>query len=102
MQYIAILLSTLSLTFPPKGLFLRLDASSPKDGVGGTQPLKSADEVVLRLTTSHRAMNAITKLVEEGAQEIPMYFLPFNDKMMTEKEFRVFCSPGEGNIAAVS
>jgi hypothetical protein len=90
-----------SLTFPPKGLFLRLDASSPKDGVGGTQPLESADEVVLRLTTSHRAMNAITKLVE-GAQEIPMYFLPFNDKMMTEKEFHVFCPPGEGNITAVS
>lgn len=34
--------------------------------------------------------------------QIPMYFLPFNEKMRTDMEFRVFCPPGEGMIAAVS
>jgi hypothetical protein len=90
------------LDFPPQGLFLRLDACSPKDGERGILPLRSADEVVSRLTTSHRAVNAITRLVEDGAQKIPMYFLPFNGKMRTDKEFRVFCPPGEGEITAVS
>lgn len=91
-----------TLTFPPQGLFLRFDASSPKDGERGTKPLTSIDEIVLRVTTSHRAMNAITRLLEDSAISIPLYFLPFNSKMRTDKEFRVFCPPGEGIIAAIS
>jgi hypothetical protein len=90
------------LKFAPEGLFLMLDASSPKDGVKGTQPLHTIDEVILRLTTSHRAVNAITALLRRGAKEIPLYFLPFNNKMRTDREFRVFCPPGDGRISVVS
>ncbi|KAE9370062.1 hypothetical protein N431DRAFT_492250 [Stipitochalara longipes BDJ] len=91
-----------SLTFPPQGLFLRLDASSPKDGVKGTQPLRTIDEIILRLATSHRAVNAITALLRNGAKEIPLFFLLYNPKMRTDKEFRVFCPPGGGRISTVS
>jgi hypothetical protein len=90
------------LNFSPEGLFLRLDASSPKDGVKRIQSLRTVDEVILRLTTSHRAVNAITALLRVGAKEIPLYFLPFDNKMRTDREFRVFCPPGNGVISAVS
>lgn len=84
-----------SLRFPAQGLFLRLDASSPKDGVCGSSPLRSAAEVVLRLTTSHRAVNAITRLLDAGEDEVRLYFLPWDGRMDTRKEFRVFCAPGD-------
>jgi hypothetical protein len=58
-----------TLTFPPQGLFSRLDASSPKDSVKETQPLRTVDDVVLRLTTSLRATNAIKELLDEGAKK---------------------------------
>jgi hypothetical protein len=70
--------------------------------VRGVQPLREVNDVVLRLTTSQRAVNAITNLLEDGAEEIPLYFLPFNRKMRTEREFRVFCPPGDGRISAVT
>lgn len=41
-----------TLTFPSSGLFLRLDMCSAKDGVGGSRPLKSMNEIVLKLLTS--------------------------------------------------
>jgi hypothetical protein len=47
------------LVFPPEGLFMRLDACSPKDGKDGTRPLRSIADIVLRLTSSFRARNAI-------------------------------------------
>jgi hypothetical protein len=97
-----ILPSLSALAFPPEGLFLRLDASSPKDGVHGTQALETADDVVLRLTTSSRAINAIMGSITDGANGIPLYFLPFNAKMRTQREFRTFCPPGKGGISAVS
>jgi hypothetical protein len=91
-----------TLTFPTQGLFLRLDASSPKDGVKGTQPLRTIDEIILRLTTSYRAVNAITDLLSNGSKEVPLYFLPYNAKIRTDREFRVFCPPGDGRISVVS
>jgi hypothetical protein len=33
---------------------------------------------------------------------INLYFLPFNDKMSTKHEYRVFCAPPTGDITAVS
>ncbi|KAH8590839.1 hypothetical protein B0O99DRAFT_633629 [Bisporella sp. PMI_857] len=95
------------LVFPPSGLFLRLDACSPKDGKNGTQPLRNVDDVVLRITSSFRARNAIDgalKRTEKSGQDegINFYFLPFNDKMSTAHEYRVFCAPPNGSITAVS
>jgi hypothetical protein len=65
------------LVFPPSGLFLRLDACSRKDGVqsGKGTALFSVDEILLRVTTSARAMSAVRKLVaEEGVEEVRMFF----------------------------
>ena len=47
------------LDFGSGGLFLRLDACSPKDGAPGNFPLKTVGNILLRITTSYRARNSI-------------------------------------------
>lgn len=91
-----------SLIFPPNGLFLRLDACSPKDGAGGNNPLLTVDDVILRLTSSLRARNAIDGALRDRTDDVSLYFLPFDQRMATEHEYRVFCAPGEGKVTAVS
>jgi hypothetical protein len=90
-----------TLVFPPGGLFLRLDACSPKDGERGTKPLRTIDEILLRLTTSYR-VNDITGLLDRNATCIQLFFLPYNGRMSTDLEYRVFCTPPEARVAAVS
>jgi len=100
------------LVFPPEGLFIRLDACSPKDGKDGTKPLRTIADIVLRLTSSFRARNAIDAALHPEPHhvtgEVPVveginvYFLPFNDEMSTKHEYRVFCAPPNGEITAVS
>jgi hypothetical protein len=90
-----------TLVFPPEGLFLRLDACSPKDGVDGRKPLRDLKQILLRLTTSHRAMNAIIRLLDMDTP-ITLYFLPFNIEMNTALEYRVFCPPSSAEVAAIS
>jgi len=95
----------LTLRFPPEGLFLRLDTCSTKDGVqtGRGTALHSADEILLRLTTSARAMRAIQKSIEdEEVTGVQLFFLPHNPRMDSKREYRVFCPPPAGVIAAVS
>jgi hypothetical protein len=99
------------LTFPPEGLFLRLDACSPKDGVGPAV-LRSVGEVMEKVVTSVRARNAMVGWAEEhrvdghghgGKEEgLELFFLPFDARMASEREYRVFCAPGDGRIAGVS
>ncbi|KAH7419380.1 hypothetical protein BKA64DRAFT_650670 [Cadophora sp. MPI-SDFR-AT-0126] len=91
-----------SLSYPPEGLFLRLDECSPKDGVKGTAPLKSAEQIILRLSTSHRATNAMIRQKDKNGGFVDLLFLPYNAKMDTAKEFRVFCAPPDGRVTAVS
>ncbi|KAH6724274.1 hypothetical protein BKA61DRAFT_535769 [Leptodontidium sp. MPI-SDFR-AT-0119] len=91
-----------TLSFPPEGFFLRLDECSPKDGVKGTSPLKSAEQIIFRLTTSHRATNAMTRQKEKNGGFVELVFLPYDAKMDTAKEFRVFCAPPDGRITVVS
>lgn len=91
-----------SLSFPPEGFFLRLDECSPKDGVRGIAPLKSAEQIILRLTTSHRATNAMIRQRDKNGGFVELVFLPYNGKMDTAKEFRVFCAPPDGRITGVS
>ncbi|PVH89552.1 hypothetical protein DL98DRAFT_579343 [Cadophora sp. DSE1049] len=91
-----------SLSFPPEGFFLRLDECSPKDGVKGTAPLKSAEQIILRLTTSHRATNAMIRQKDKNGGFVELVFLPHNAKMDIAKEFRVFCAPPDGRITVVS
>lgn len=91
------------LVFPPEGYFLRLDACSPKDGIGGiTAPLRTVAEVVLRLTSSRRARNALDAALRRGAEGVKLYFLPFRARMATKHEYRVFCAPPQGDITALS
>ncbi|KAG4432829.1 hypothetical protein IFR05_011694 [Cadophora sp. M221] len=91
-----------TLSFPLKGFFLRIDECSPKDGVRGTSPLKSAEQIILRLTTSHRATNAMIRQKEKNGGFVELIFLPYDTKMDTAKEFRVFCAPPAGRITVVS
>ena len=90
-----------TLIFPPQGLFLRLDACSPKDGVQGTKPIRNLQQILLRLTSSGRAMSSISRLLGTDSPII-LYFLPFNIEMNTALEYRVFCPPPNGDVAAVS
>ncbi|KAH8168241.1 hypothetical protein CIB48_g60 [Xylaria polymorpha] len=85
-----------SLTFPPEGLFMRLDACSAKDGVRkilGNSALRSVEEILLLLLTSSRARNAIFNAVEEGAKVVELFFTPWDGRMRTDREYRVFCPP---------
>lgn len=102
------------LVFPAEGLFMRLDACSPKDSVQqvpGQVEVRSVKEVVLRLVTSLRCRNALVKTLEsiderfdEGSDKAAaeIYFLPFNSRMMSEREYRVFCPPGGQAITGIS
>ncbi|KAK7429465.1 hypothetical protein QQZ08_004057 [Neonectria magnoliae] len=94
-----------ALWFPAEGLFMRLDGCSPKDGrrrVPGRLSLHSIDDILLCLTTSQRARNDMLKSLEARPVTIDITFLPFNDRMESKREYRVYCSPGKGNIAAVN
>lgn len=115
------------LRIPEEGLFMRTDACSPKDGVGGCKPLKTVDEILLRIVTSGRILSAVEKAiasaevcvkdtrqtkwndeimacVQERATEklFSFYFLTFDENMSTQREFRCFCAPGQGRVVAVS
>ncbi|KAK0736685.1 hypothetical protein B0T21DRAFT_288867 [Apiosordaria backusii] len=93
------------LIFPPEGLFLRLAACSPKDGaqsIRGKVALSSVEEVILRLVTSFRARSALFNSLEAGDETFDLFFLPFDDRMSSDREYRVFCPPGGKKITAVS
>lgn len=114
------------LIFPPEGLFLRLDACSPKDGVGPVA-LRGVGDVVSKVVTSVRARNALGNWLEGGSSSsrsatsssgggggeggggegggqkgMELFFLPFDARMAADREYRVFCAPGDGRIAGVS
>jgi hypothetical protein len=94
-----------SLSFPPQGLFMRLDACSAKDGthsVPGKMAVSSAEEVVLALSTSDRVRSAMTKFLASGDESIRIYLLPFDERIRTEREYRVFCVPGTLRITGLS
>lgn len=90
------------LRFPPEGLFMRLDACSPKDGVRGVSPVGSIDEILLRLTTSARALSSMNGCLERGEESVRVFLLPYDEKMSTKREFRAFCRPESGAISAIS
>ncbi|KAG7289387.1 hypothetical protein NEMBOFW57_005757 [Staphylotrichum longicolle] len=106
-----------SLVFPARGLFLRLDACSPKDGAGALA-LRSVDDVVRKVVTSVRARNALFHFLQghdqaqssrvgdkEGqgqGEGMELFFLPFDERMAGDREYRVFCRPGDGRVTGVS
>ncbi|KAI0107222.1 hypothetical protein GGR51DRAFT_516729 [Nemania sp. FL0031] len=85
-----------ALEFPPEGLFMRLEACSAKDGVQkrpGNSALRSVDGVLLLLLTSMRARNAVFNALEGGEKVFELFFTPWNGRMRSEREYRVFCPP---------
>ncbi|KAF9767056.1 hypothetical protein IL306_000431 [Fusarium sp. DS 682] len=94
-----------SLNFPVEGLFMRLDGCSPKDGrqtVPGRLSLHSPDDIIIRLITSQRARNEMSKSLKEESPTVNLTFLPFNERMGSRREYRVYCAPEAGAITAVS
>ncbi|KAF8847168.1 hypothetical protein BDZ45DRAFT_709774 [Acephala macrosclerotiorum] len=53
------------------------------------------------LTTSHRATNFILRCMERQ-EGVELFFLPFDENMRTEKEYRVFCVPPDGRVTCIS
>jgi len=93
------------LIFPPQGLFMRLAACSTKDGaqkIPGKMSISSIDEIVLQLTTSLRAWSALNNTTNAQAARLSIFFLPFDRRMDTAQEYRVFCAPETMRITAVS
>jgi hypothetical protein len=94
-----------SIHFPDSGLFMRLNGCSPKDGkqiVPGQPAIHSVEDAILRLTTSERARNMLTNALDAKDDKIPVIFLPFNDRMASRREYRVYCNPIEARITAIS
>lgn len=93
------------IVFPPGGLFARLDACSPKDGAQtrpGERAIRSVDDLLLRLVTSGRARSAVRKILQEdgGGGGVQLYLLPFDARMSSAREYRVFCPPPGGGGGA--
>ncbi|KAK4191296.1 hypothetical protein QBC35DRAFT_27039 [Podospora australis] len=84
------------LKFPPEGLFMRLDACSPKDGssVEGDVALHTVHAIVLRIVTSTMARDALLHSLNRGDQQVELFFLPFQERVGC---LRVFCKPGDDN-----
>lgn len=95
-----------SLTYPPNGLFMRFAPCSAKDGVWkvpGRAAVHSYEDIVLQLTTSSRARITMTNYLRKRLDEpLELYFLPFDERMKTEMEYRVFCAPETLDICAIS
>jgi len=93
------------LVFPPQGLFMRLAACSAKDGaqkIPGKMQISSIDEIILQLTTSLRAWSVLNNTVNAQTARLGLFFLPFDGRMDTAQEYRVFCAPESMRITAVS
>ncbi|KAF6815473.1 hypothetical protein CPLU01_14122 [Colletotrichum plurivorum] len=102
--YQRITLTPLQLVFPPEGLFVRLDVCSPKDGaqkVPGKVSLHTIEEIILRLVTSCRCHSALEKCVAAGTP-VELFFMPFDRRLSPDKEYRVFCRPGDLRITGTS
>ncbi|KAK3906373.1 putative cell division cycle 123 protein [Staphylotrichum tortipilum] len=89
--------------FPPEGLFVRFDEFSPKDGAGPAA-IGNAGEVVRKVVTSVRARNVLGNFLEDKGESegVEMFFMRWDGRMAAEREYRVFCRPGDGKVSAVS
>lgn len=60
-------------------------------------------DLILELKTSNRALNALTEYLEDGAEKVGLFYVPFVSGFETEMEYRVLCCPGSsGKILGVS
>ncbi|KAM5439817.1 hypothetical protein MferCBS31731_004227 [Microsporum ferrugineum] len=82
--------------------FLRLDSCSTKDGANGTDPITSLRDLVVQLCTSMRGRRAILDTLQACQEKPQLFLVPYNKLMDPSREFRVFCPPPKGDIAAIS
>lgn len=83
--------------------FVRLDTCSLKDSLIGEGPVKSTRDLWMRLATSARGTTGIRNLQDEDiSTPIYMYLFPWQDELRTELEYRIYCPPNTGKIAAIS
>ncbi|KAK2037958.1 hypothetical protein LZ31DRAFT_609954 [Colletotrichum somersetense] len=93
-----------ALHFPSEGLFVRLNACSPKDGaqkVLRKVSLHSATEIIFRLVPSGRCRAALEDCLNASIP-VELFFLPFDKRMAPEREFRVFCRPEDCRITGIN
>lgn len=84
---------------PDKTWFIRLNESSPKDGIHGCGPLTSAEQIVTSLVTSGRAHRALRRSYEFNQNNI-LYIIPWRDDWKEELKFRVFVH--NSHVTAIS
>ncbi|KAK2826879.1 hypothetical protein FQN49_007363 [Arthroderma sp. PD_2] len=82
--------------------FLRLDSCSTKDGQNGTKPIKSLGDLIIQLCTSMRGRRAMLDILGDDREKPKVFLVPYNKQMDPSREFRVFCPPPKGEIAAIS
>ncbi|PGH14332.1 hypothetical protein AJ79_03154 [Helicocarpus griseus UAMH5409] len=80
------------------GWFCRLDLASPTDGIDGDLPITSQRELVKRLCTSGKTMDALCI----DRKKTKLFLVPFDHEMSSSFEFRAFCPPLSGHVAAIS
>ena len=95
--------STLEDLIETKRFFVRVDTCSLKDAIIGKGPIQSVQDLWMRLATSARGMAGIRDLrLHDPSTPIYMYLFPWKDDIKTELEYRAYCSPPTGKIAAIS
>lgn len=85
--------------------FLRLDCCSAKDSAARSSVVETAADIIDRVCTSLRAAQALQDIIEDERdpfQKANIFLVPFNAAMDPSREFRVFCPPLIGRIAAIS
>ena len=83
--------------------FTRLDTCSLKDAIIGEGPIRSVRDLWMRLATSARGMTGIRDLRKhDSSMPLFMYLLPWKHGMKTDLEYRIYCAPPTGKIAAIS
>lgn len=91
------------LRFPPEGLFMRLGACSLKDSAtGGQLAARSVEDAVRQISTSLRAYITLTNILKTDDTSAKILCVPFDARMDTAQEYRVFCVPETLRISAVS
>lgn len=91
-----------TLEFPSEGLFMRLGGCSLKDAADGQLAVHSADDAVTQISTSLRAYITLTNILNTDSNSAELYCVPFDARMDTRHEYRVFCVPETLEMSAVS
>ncbi|KAL8977822.1 MAG: hypothetical protein Q9205_006457, partial [Flavoplaca limonia] len=83
--------------------FARLNTCSLKDAIIGKDSVRDSKDLWTRLATSIRGANGMRAMCDNFPdQPVSLFLIKWNDEMRTDLEYRVFCAPGCGRIAAIS